>query len=211
MPYDTVKMICQAQPFTEEVQKILGTRFSCSKQVDSVCLQWRWGGDFLGITWFLESETTTWSNPTVFSQLKPVKLFHQKVTSCGIQMTVSEINFWERNNLCCHYFVVQSTSVNFSFSSFREWSFPALFKIWVSFIHPYWLLFMTIRNSSPVYLLFQRESAGVPEETFELKGRSLQYHRPSPVLLSSQQGLQQIIWKWQTCFLYKHSYKTCKT
>lgn len=36
MPYDMVKMICQAQPFTEEVQKILGSRFSCSTQVDSV-------------------------------------------------------------------------------------------------------------------------------------------------------------------------------
>ena len=112
---------------------------------------------------------------------------------CGMQMTVSATNFWKRNNLCCHYFVVQSTSLNFSFPPFRKWSFPAVFKTRVSFIHPYRLLFVIIRNSSPICLVLQREAAGVPEETFELKGRSLQCHCPSPVLLSSQEGLQQIL------------------
>lgn len=43
--YGTWK-ICQAEPFTEEVQKTLGSRFSLSKQVDSVCLQPRWEGGF---------------------------------------------------------------------------------------------------------------------------------------------------------------------
>lgn len=46
-PYGIWK-ICQAEPFTEEVQKTLGSRFSLSKQVDSVCLQHRWGGGFSG-------------------------------------------------------------------------------------------------------------------------------------------------------------------
>lgn len=111
------------------------------------------------------------------------------------------MHFWKRGSFCCHYFVVQGTRFDFSGND--------LFLPLPRDESPHTSMDSSLLiNSSPICLSSQRESAGMPE-TFELMGRSLLCHCPSPALLSSQEGLQQTTWKRQRCFSHGHLYKTC--
>lgn len=87
--------------------------------------------------------------------------FHHKVISCIIWMTVSEINFWKKEQSLLSLFVVQSTSLIFCFFSFspfiEKWSFPAVLRIWVSSIQTLTDSFLVQQTQVQLALFFSNK------------------------------------------------------